>query len=155
MKRVALVLLITLAVSVAGYFVFYEMATRPTRCMMAHQDCGMAWLRNEYHLTDAQFDKVMKMHDDYRPTCDRMCQRIAAANEKLNALIASSHTVTPEIDAALKEWATLQNECRMAMLAHVYAVSAEMNPEDGQRYVKMATAQIVTPGMAHANLLAR
>ena len=154
MKRAALVLLITLSVSLAGYFLSYEMATRSAKTLLAHQDCGMTWLRQEYHLTDEQFDKVMKMHDDYRPTCERMCQRIAVANEKVDTLIASSHTVTPEIEAALKEWATLQNECRVAMLAHVYAVSAQMAPEDGQRYVKMATAQIVAPGMAHTNLLA-
>ena len=41
------------------------------------------------------------------------------------------------------------------MLQHVYAVSAEMNPEDGRRYLKMATARIVTPGMEHRSLLAK
>jgi len=154
MRRPILVLLIALTVSLVGYFLCYELATRPAKTLLAAPDCGQAWLCREFHLTGAQEAKIAKMHDDYRPTCERMCQRIAEANGKLDGLIAESHTVTPEIEAALKEWALLQNDCRQAMLQHVYAVSAEMSVEDGKRYVKMATARIVTPGMAHASLLA-
>jgi len=153
MKRAVLFLILTALVSAVGYFACYEMATRSAKHCLAHPDGGMVWLRSEYHLSDAQFAKVTKMHEDYRPTCARMCQRIAVSNAKVNDLIASSATVTPETAAALKEWALLQNECRLAMLQHVYAVSAEMNPEDGRRYLKMATARIVAPGMAHASLL--
>lgn len=153
MKRAFLILFIAVAVSALGYFVSYKIATRSAKTCLACPDSGMAWLRNEYHLSDAQFAKIAQMHEDYRPTCARMCAHIAAANEKVDDLIASSATVTPEIEAALKECALLQNECRLAMLQHVYAVSAEMNPEDGRRYLKMATARIVAPGMAHASLL--
>ena len=153
MKRAVLVLVLLAIVSAAGYFVAFHMATRSAKHCLAHPDGGMIWLRNAYHLSDAQFARVAQMHEEYRPTCARMCQRIAAANEKLAALIASSATVTPETEAALKEWALLQNECRLAMLQHVYAVSAEMNPEDGRRYLKRATARIIVPGMAHASLL--
>jgi len=155
MKRVLLVLLITLCVSVAGYSIFYHLATRPAKCMLDQSNGGMVWLRQEYHLSDAQYSKIAKMHDDYRPTCDRMCQQVAVANKKVSDLIRSSSTVTPEIEAALKDWARLQNECRLEMLQHVYAVSTEMNPEDGRRYVKMATDRIATPGMQHASLLAK
>ena len=155
MKRLLLVLLITVAVSLAGYFACYELATRHSQMMLAHPDCGMVWLRGEYHLSEAQYAKIAQMHEDYRPTCERMCQRIAAANDKVNMLVASNRTVTPETEAALKEWALLQHECRTAMLRHVYAVSAEMSPEDGQRYIKMATERIIEPGMAHMSLLSK
>jgi 3-methyladenine DNA glycosylase Tag len=43
----------------------------------------------------------------------------------------------------------VQAECRRALLAHVYAVSAEMPPDDGARYLKMMTARIVEPGLSH------
>jgi len=155
MKRSVLILLAAVFVSAAGYFVSYELATRPAKILLADPNCGMAWLRGEYHLTEAQYAKIEKMHNDYRPTCARLCERIAVANTKLNHLIASSATVTPEIEAALKEWALVQNDCRTAMLQHVYAVSAEMNPEDGRRYLKMATSRIVTPGMSHTSLVAQ
>lgn len=154
MKRIALVLLVAALVSAAGYFAAFRLARTPAaQCPMEHPNCGMVWLRQEYHLNDAQYARIAQMHDEYRPTCEAMCAHVAAASGKLNSLIAASPTITPEIEATLKEWALLQNECRLAMLRHVYAVSAEMNPEDGKRYLRMATARIAAPGMDHAALL--
>ena len=154
MKRFALVLLAAALVAVAGHFAVYRMARNPAaQCPMDHPDFGMIWLQQEYHLNATQYARIAQMHDDYRPTCEAMCRRVAEANGKLNGLIGASPTVTPEIEAALKEWSLLQNECRVAMLRHVYAVSAEMNPEDGKRYLRMATARIAAPGMDHAALL--
>lgn len=155
MKRPLLILLATVLVALAGYGIAYEWATRSSKAMLAHPDCGMIWLRSEYHLSEAQYARIAKMHEDYRPTCERMCARIAAAQEKVDALISVHNAVTPETEAAMREWALLQNECRVAMLAHVYAVSAEMPPQDGKRYLEMATARIVEPGMSHASLLAK
>jgi hypothetical protein len=155
MRRALLILLVTAAVSLAGYLVSYELATRPAKCMMEHPNAGMVWLKREYHLSDAQYARIAQMHGDYRPTCERMCRRIAEANAKVRALIDSNSTATPETEAALKEWALLQNECRVAMLRHVYAVSAEMPPEEGRRYIKMATGRIVSSGMEHATLVTK
>lgn len=153
MKRFLLLILIAVAVAAAGHLVSYELATREAKACLDHTDGGMAWLRREYHLSDAQFAKVARMHDAYRPTCEAMCRRIAVSYEKVHGLMTSGTAVTPETEAALGEWAALQNECRMAMLRHIYAVSAEMNPEDGRRYLQMATARIASPGMEHASLL--
>ena len=155
MKRAFLILLVTVAVSLAGYFVCYEVATRPAKALLEDPQCGMHWLREEYHLTDAQFARIGQLHEAYRPTCARMCSRVAVAHARVNELILANRTMTAETQAALKEWALLQNECSQAMLQHVYAVSAEMPPEQGQRYLKMAAARIVTPGMAHTSLLAK
>ena len=155
MKRPLLVLLLAVTAGVAGYFVSLQMAHCPDKAMIGHPDSGMVWLRSEYHLSDVQFATIARMHDEYRPTCARMCERVASARKKINDLISTSRTTTPEIETALQDWALLQNECRVAMLRHVYAVSAVMRPEDGERYVKMAVKSIIEPGMSHANLLAK
>ncbi|XHR30317.1 MAG: Spy/CpxP family protein refolding chaperone [Chthoniobacteraceae bacterium] len=157
MKRLFLILLVTALVAAGGYFAAFHLMAHgtPTQCLMNQPDCGMQWLKSEYHLTDAQYAKIAQMHSDYRPTCDLLCARVATANEKLNELIAASPVVTPEIEAELKEWALLQNDCRVAMLRHVYAVAAEMKPEEGRRYIQMATARIAAPGMDHAALLSK
>ena len=57
------------------------------------------------------------------------------------------------MEAALKECAALQGECRQAMLKHVYAVSAEMSPEDGEHYLKMMTARIIEPALPHESVV--
>ncbi len=141
--------------SLAAYCIYYQCATRSAQAMLTQPDGQMEWLRREFKLTDAQFTKVKQLHEVYRPGCDQMCQRIAAANSEADALISTSQGVTPEIDAALKKCAALQNECRQALLAHVYAVSAEMNPGEGQRYTRMMTARIVQPGLSHASVVSQ
>ena len=78
-----------------------------------------------------------------------MCEKIAKANDRLDQLVSTNRTVTPEIAAAMKECLGAQAECREALLGHVYAVSAEMSPQDGARYVKMMKARIVEPGLPH------
>ncbi len=114
---------------------------------MTQPDGQMEWLRREFKLSDTQFTKVKQLHEAYRPGCDQMCLRIAEANGEANALIANSQTMTPAIEAALQKCSTLQNNCRQALLAHVYAVGAEMNPPDAHRYIEMMTARIVQPGL--------
>ena len=57
--------------------------------------------------------------------------------------------MTPELQAALNEYAAVQIECREALLAHVYAVSAEMNSDCGARYLHMMKASIVQPAGLH------
>jgi hypothetical protein len=153
MKRPFLLLAAAVVAALLGYGIAYQMATRRAQAMLAHPDCGMVWLRQEYHLSPEQFAKVEQMHAAYRPTCEALCMRIAAAREKVDALIAANPAVTPETEAALREWALVQNDCRVAMLRHVYTVSALMSPEDGKRYVAMAAGKLVAPGMAHTALL--
>lgn len=155
MKRSASVLLVAIIASLAAYCIYYQCATRSAQAMLTQPNGQMEWLRREFKLSDAQFTKVKQLHEVYRPGCDQMCQRIAAANSEAEALISTSKGVTLEIDAALKKCAALQNECRQALLAHVYAVSAEMNPTEGQRYIRMMTARIVQPGLSHASVVSQ
>ena len=154
MRRAAIILLITVAASLVTFWISYELVTRPTKALLAHPDSGMEFLRTTYHLSDAQFARIEKLHQAYSPGCAERCGRIAAANARLRALISSSHAVTPEIEATMRQWTLLQNDCRQAMLQHVYNVSAEMSPEDGKRYLKMAVTSLIGQGEEHAEMMA-
>ncbi|HYR57913.1 MAG TPA: periplasmic heavy metal sensor [Chthoniobacteraceae bacterium] len=150
-----LVIALTLAAALGGYFSYYRCATARTQAMLTRADGGMEWLRDEYHLSDAQFARVRQVHADYAPKCDLNCGRIAKANARLGALIEANKTFTPELDAAMNECATVQAECRRALLRHIYEVSAEMSPADGARYVQMMAARIVEPGLAHTAVISQ
>ena len=149
MKKGLLILLLTLASAFAGHWLYYRCATAPARAMLAEQGGEMQWLRREYHLSEAQFARIAQMHRDYAPKCDLMCAKIMEANGRLDRLISASKAVTPEVAAAMKESLAVQNECREAMLGHVYAVSAEMSPADGARYLEMMKARIVETALGH------
>lgn len=147
MRKGALALIFAVLGSALAYCIYFYCATQPVQAMLTQPDGQMEWLRREFRLNDAQFTKVKQLHEAYRPGCDQMCLRIAEANGEANALIANSNAMTPEIEAALQKCSTLQNKCRQALLAHVYAVGAEMNPSEARRYIDMMTARIVQPGL--------
>lgn len=153
MRRGAFVLLVAAIVSVSAYCIYIWCATHTAQAMLSQPEGQLEWLRREFALNDIQFARIRQLHEEYRPKCDAMCMRIAEANGKANALIGSSHDVTPEVQAALNESAALQQDCRRQMLKHVYAVSAQMNPGQRDRYLKMMTSRIVEPGLPHDSVV--
>ncbi len=147
------VVLVAAAAAIAGYAAYFFCAMSSTQAMLDQKAGEMEWLRAEYHLTDAQFDHIQALHREYAPKCDQMCQKIAQAQGRLEHLIEANKTYTPEVDEAMKECALVQGECRRALLAHVYAVSGEMAPGDGARYLQMMSGRILEPAVSHETVI--
>jgi hypothetical protein len=123
-------------------------ATRDLRQMAAAPNSELEWLRHEFHLSDAQFKKIADLQSEYAPVCGQMCQRIMEANTRLDRLLSANREVTPEVEAAIREAGTVQDDCRKQMLAHIYRVSAQMNPADGERYLHLMKSRIIEPGLS-------
>jgi septal ring factor EnvC (AmiA/AmiB activator) len=147
-----LILAIAVVVSIGGSIVYFRTATAPTSAMLDQPAGELEWLRREFQLSDEQFARVRAKHQEYAPKCERMCAQIADANKRLDELIKSNKAVTPEVEAALHHSAQVQEECRRAMLGHVYAVGGEMSPDHGARYLAMMKARLVQPGHTHREL---
>ena len=113
-----------------------EQSTRPE----------LAWLKSEYHLSDAQFAEVVRLHDAYKPKCAEMCRRIDEQNARVQKLLAATNTVTPEIKQALAEAAQLRAECESAMMQHFYEVSQAMPSDQGKRYLVWVQSETLLPG---------
>jgi hypothetical protein len=123
-------------------------ATRDLRQMAAAPNSELEWLRHEFHLNDAQFKKIADLQSAYAPVCGEMCQRIMDANSKLDRLLSENREVTPQVEAAIREAGSVQDDCRKQMLAHIYRVGAQMNPADGQRYLRLMTSRVIQPGLS-------
>jgi hypothetical protein len=76
-----------------------------------------------------------------------MCERIRQANARLEAVIGHNRALTPAVEAAMEESAQVRQECALDMLAHVYAVSAEMLPDEGRRFVEAMRSMTIEPGL--------
>jgi Heavy-metal resistance len=153
MTKAFILIMMAAVAAFAGYAISYRCATAPAASMLAKPGGEMEWLKCEYHLSDAQFARIQQLHRDYAPTCDLMCAKITKANGRLDELVSANRTVTPEVAAAMKECLSAQADCRVAMLGHVYAVSAEMSPQDGARYLQMMKARIVEPALPHSAVI--
>jgi hypothetical protein len=146
MKRSWLILLGGLLVGVVTYAGIYHSATSTQRSMEHSERPELAWLKKEYHLSEAQFAEVVKLQDAYYPKCAQMCRRIDDQNAKVQELLAATNSVTPEIKQALADAAQLRLECESAMMQHFYEISRAMPPDQGKRYLAWVQSETLLPG---------
>ena len=146
MKRTWLILLGGIAAGCVAYAGIYLRTTSAQRSMEQSTRPELAWLKKEYHLTDAQFARVVQLHDAYHPKCAEMCRRIDDQNAKIQQLLAATNAVTPEIQQALAGAAQLRTQCESAMLQHFYEVSRVMPPEQGKHYLAWVQSETLLPG---------
>ena len=120
MKRALWILTGGVALALLAYGGAYLVCSATSRCMMQSKAPELAWLQKEFHLSDAEFTRVSKLHESYLAGCAERCNRIDAKNAELEKLLAATNTVTPEIEKALHEAAQLRAECQKEMLQHCY-----------------------------------
>lgn len=136
MKKGLLILALAL---VAGALAFWSMRSFK---MAKHHEVlldsmpELVWIRTDLKLTDAQFAKVTELHAAYRPKCAAMCRRIAEARGKVDRQAKASRGMTPDLAAALREYAETHAECQRAMLVHLYETAATLEPDQAQRYLE-------------------
>lgn len=138
MRRGIFILILALLLAGTAFCGYRWLAGREERA-----DGEMEWLRREFNLSDEQFARVAALHEAYRPKCDALCAAVVEAHTKLDATIDESRKVTPAVAAALKDVARVEEDCHLAMLAHLYAVSAEMSPPSARRYLAMMKPRII------------
>jgi hypothetical protein len=135
------------AVGLVAFYACNFFATRELRDMAQAPNGELQWLRREFHLNDAQFKNIEGLQSGYAPVCDEMCRRIMEANAKVDRLVSENRGVTAELEAAIREAGIVQADCRKQMLGHIYRVSAQMDPAEGQRYLRMMKSRVIEPGL--------
>ena len=103
MKRVWFILLSGLVLAVLGYCATYFAGSAPTRCISCSKTPELAWLKKEFHISDAEFERVSKLHEDYLADCAERCARIDAKTGELKTLLAATNKVTAEIERKVQE----------------------------------------------------
>lgn len=105
----------------------------------------LAWLCNEFQLTDAELTRIRTLHEGYKPQCEAMCARVAEQKRQLDSLVGGATNVSPEIRQKLAEIAALRAECQAQMLRHFQDVARSMPQRQGARY--LAEMQRLTLGL--------
>ena len=143
MKRAWITLFGGITIALLSYFGFYFVSTAPSRSLEKNQEPELAWLQREFLLDTAEFARISQMHEAYLAGCAERCHRIDMKTEELKHLLASTNTVTPEIEKTLREAALLRADCQKKMLQHFYEVSRSMPAEQGQRYLAWVQGRTV------------
>jgi hypothetical protein len=135
MNRSLFILLGALALGSAIFAGSYFASQRT--CMMCKTEPtdDLAWLRTEFHLSDAEMTRIRQLHEGYLPNCAEMCAKIAAKKVELESTLGNGTNLTAEARIKLKELAELRAQCQSQMLQHFITVSQKMPPKEGQRYL--------------------
>lgn len=100
------------------------------------QQVGLRWLKDEYHLDDATFEKVSALHRDYFRQCDKMCRQINEADRPLLWRARHRNRQPDEVDAQLARDQIVCGDCEKAATEHLKQVAALMPGESGQRFLE-------------------
>lgn len=151
MKRGLSILLLGLTGAVVAYCCVYLVGTATPRALMRSDQPELAWLKHEFHLSDAEFQRISELHAAYLPQCRDRCRRIDELNDTLAALLAHTTRITPEVEKLLSDRAQWRATCQTEMLKHLFSVSRTMPPEQGRRYLAWARTNtcLRDPGMEH------
>jgi hypothetical protein len=101
-----------------------------------------AWLRHEFHLSDAQFARIKTLHQAYQPVCADHCSRIMSVQQRMADLERTGTHDSPAYAAAQKEWNAVKHECNEATLQHLREVAAVMDADAGRRYLALTVPRI-------------
>jgi hypothetical protein len=148
MKRPAVILVLGLVASIVAFACFYLVGTASSRALMREPQPELAWLKKEFNLNDAEFARIVELHEGYLPGCAERCRLIEVQNERLQKLLADSQQVTPEVQEVMAERARLRTECESEMLKHFIQVSRTMPEAQGKRYLAWVEQQTFLRGEA-------
>ena len=151
MKKGIIILILGLLAGVAAYGCVYFVCMSPARSLQQSDKPELAWLKEEFNLSDADFKRVSELHAAYLPQCREMCREIDAHNLKLQKIVSGATNMTPEINAAVSESARLRSECQTMMLRHFFQVSQTMPPEHGRRYLAWVKEKAFLPDFGMLN----
>lgn len=141
MRRGFQILVLGLLVAALAYAGVYFAGTARSRRMLRSPQPELAWLQQEYHLSDTQFARLARLHNAYLPQCRKRCLQIDELTAQLERALARSSSVTPEIKSLLTRRAEMRAQCQTEMLEHFFAVSRTMPPEEGRRYLAWVQQQ--------------
>ena len=124
-----------LALGAAIFAGSYFVSQRACVTTMTRSADDLSWLRDEFHLSDADMARVRQLHEGYMPQCAKMCALIAAKEAEVQTALGSGTNVTAGAKQKLTELGELRAQCQAQMIQHFIAVSQAMPPEEGRRYL--------------------
>ena len=145
MKRAAIIFVLGLLAAMAGYCALYFRGTKQHRAMLESPAPELAWLKKEFQLGDAEFERIARLHDGYMPRCAELCRRIAEKNSELQQLVTGTNVDAGTVEQKLKEAGDLRVQCQQNMFNHFLEVSRQMPPEQGRRYLQWVQQRTLTP----------
>jgi hypothetical protein len=134
-------------------YVTYTGVRRHLMSKYSPQQTGLEWMRAEYQLSDATFEQVKRLHEQYFADCEAMSMKISEVNRHL--LYARGRVrVSPETkQMLLQQDQALCAKFEEVTLQHLKNVAALLPPEQAQRFLDEFTADVHQQRIEHQRTL--
>ncbi len=99
------------------------------------QEIGLRWLKEEYQLDDATFERVSQLHSDYFAQCTQMCRKLGEADRPLLWRKRQRHRQPDDLEDRLAREQALCAECEQAATEHLRQVAELLPPGQGERFL--------------------
>ncbi len=141
-RNLAITLVALGLAAVAVGLVCYRLNCEPELHRAAVAGDTMAWLRADFHLTDAQSAAIDRLQAAYAPSCDEHCRRVREAAAARDALRTARNADPATLAAAERRLRDVRANCEDALSRHVRQVAAVMRPDEGRRYLALVLPKI-------------
>lgn len=138
MKRLLLLLLTGLLAAAVTHVAVYAWR-RPQ--VETHLAGDLAWLRQEFTLDAAQYDRIRALHERTGPELERLFRVLRTTHEELER-VEAARRATDRVDflqfhELSEAHRNARRQCRALTLDLVYAVAEVMSPEQRTRYFNL------------------
>ena len=141
MKNFLLTFLAVLAAGALAAAAFFRWHCDDALHAAARERDAMKWLRTEFHLSDAQFAAITRLHEDYSVECADHCAAIGGARAELAGAEKSGQPAAT-LATLRRNVAERELACRTAIGVHLRKVAASMPPGEGERYLQLLLPRV-------------
>ncbi|HWA84863.1 MAG TPA: hypothetical protein VG710_01460 [Opitutus sp.] len=141
MKRTLFVLLLGVTVGVGSHLLYYRFHRPPG---LNSLDGQLTWIRDELHLSDAQYARVRELHEASSPRLRALAAEVARMQDEFAAFERTRRT-TDRVDFLefaefVETRRTINRQCLESTRQLVQATADVMNPEQRAHYLGMVSA---------------
>ena len=141
MKHTLSVLLVGAAVGLGSHLLYYQFH-RPTG--LNSLDGQLAWIRDELHLSNAQYARIKELHEASSPRLRALAAEVARMHEEFAAFERTRRT-TDRVDFLefadfVETRRNINRQCLESTRQLVQATADVMNPEQRAHYLGIVSA---------------
>lgn len=139
MKNLLLTIALVGVACAVAFGAFYVTNTDQAARRAARSGDTLAWLRTEFHLNDAQYATIDRLHADFEDACADHCMAIMSAKKSLRTARLQTPAAVPLQEEQLQQ---LEARCVDEMMTHFHRVAAVMSPAEGSRYLALVLPRV-------------
>jgi hypothetical protein len=136
MKKLILFLILIALVGVGGWTLGYGLSVSNLQHQPRDPNGLLYWLRDEYHLSTAQFATIKELYRQNEPHARLLADQTRKAYEELSESLRASPQDNNLITQKAQSYVKAKDALKRSHQSHIEAVAAVMSPDQSERFLQ-------------------